>query len=239
MERSCSIPISWWPFENPGPKFVWCCFEKSRLHLHEGISMDYRLHQISMPPNATDHAAFQAFRQQYYSFIGIWRRYLSLKVLTCIYFVELRVHENDRVEIPESQKTKPLRELLDSLHKHRSGLYHYSDNLDTIPFTSKELRRRFHSREGQGGHYIAKVPGRIPEVTFHDSGIAEYGLHFVHGLRFAGVLLIVLIWVFLSLGLGVAVDMRTDTGIGAGVGGGILAALAVFLSFLQILLAKK
>lgn len=76
-------------------------------------------------------------------------------------------------------------------------------------------------------------------MTFHDSGIAEYGLHFVHGLRFAGVLLIVLIWVFLSLGLGVAVDMRTDTGIGAGVGGGILAALAVFLSFLQILLAKK
>lgn len=89
MERSCSIPISWWPFENPGPKFVWCCFEKSRLHLHEGISMDYRLHQISMPPNATDHAAFQAFRQQYYSFIGIWRRYLSLKVLTRIYFVEV------------------------------------------------------------------------------------------------------------------------------------------------------
>jgi hypothetical protein len=62
--------------QNPGPKFVLC-------------SMDYRLHQISMPPNATDHAAFQAFRQQYYSFIGIWRRYLSLKVLMRIHFVEV------------------------------------------------------------------------------------------------------------------------------------------------------
>ncbi|CCX06300.1 Protein of unknown function [Pyronema omphalodes CBS 100304] len=82
MERSCSTQISWWPFEDshictqPRAEFTYrhqlvlCCFGKSRLHLHGGISMDYWLHQISKPLNATDHVAFQAVRQQYYSYIG-------------------------------------------------------------------------------------------------------------------------------------------------------------------------
>jgi hypothetical protein len=82
------------------------------------------------------------------------------------------------------------------------------------------------------------VPGRIPEVTSDDidSGIPEYGLHFVHGLRWAGVISITLIGVFLSLGLGVAVGMRTqDAGIGAGVGGGILI-IFILLCYLCIMM---
>jgi hypothetical protein len=110
------------------------------------------------------------------------------------------------------------------------------DNERACPRSSKFLVERFHSRkQGTNSREFEFIPqrrGRIPNAGTHGP---EWGLHFVEGLSFLGILIVVAVGIIATLVTGVVVAVvYKDGGVAAGWAGCVAAVVGLVVSTVAI-----